>query len=583
MRKLFYYSFVGILLLCACTDDKAVIEISLNKTELTLGEGGSERLVASFNPVGTNLEAHSWKSADPQVASVDETGMVTAIKEGSTKITATALNGGNTATCNVKVVKMVSNVSLNVTDTTLLVGDELQLEAIVYPEDATDKSVNWSTSNNEVATVSSEGLVTSHEVGETVITVSTNDGDHEAKVNIAVVCSPIEIPSMEITETTSNSISLNGEIDVIWNDYDEIGICYSTESEPTIDDKTVWLYATTFNRKITSLSCNTTYNIRFYVRKEGIVYYSQEYSVTTKPLVEFFALEISHLSVNSAVISGFIEVYDSSAEIGICISTSSDVTIEEGEVIKLEESDFLHSDFLHKIENLQSGTTYYLKLYAIVDGTTYYGEETSFTTKSGVVVVPRSIQLNAIFLELEGDGETLNNISGVCYSKSPNPTINDMKMTKITNNEYFVTSLSSGTDYYIRAYSTINGVTTYHQETKIQTVAKTLDKEFGITHSNGALLSLGGVPHTIYQINYNIEEKGVYDIRCFPLGGTDCGDFISGGDSNEQTITSGNGTFSLWIKCDSRITTKRSRVIQFINQTTGVVYSYEDGELIELI
>ena len=94
-------------------------------------------------------------------------------------------------------------------------------------------------------------------------------------------------------------------------------------------------------------------------------------------------------------------------------------------------------------------------------------------------------------------------------------------------------------------------------------------------------MNVGGVPHTIYQIDYNIKEKGIYDIESVPLGGRECGDYISGGDSNEQTISSGKGTFYLWLKGDSDLLTKRSRVMRFINRTTGVVYSYEDGELVE--
>lgn len=582
--KVFYYLFGVCLLLCACNDDdKAAIEISLNKNELLLEEGSSERLVASFNPAGTNLEAHSWKSANPQIASVDETGMVTAIKEGSTKITATALNGGNSATCNVAVLKKiigVSGLSLNVADTTMLVEDELQLEAVVYPENATNKTVSWSSSDEQIATVSSDGVVTAHKVGKVTVTASTDNEDYKAMANIEIVESPIYTSSVEFTEIKSTYVVIKGQITVIWSDYDEIGLCYSTEHSPTIENKTMWLYSASVNRSITALNSNTTYYIRFYMRKDDIVYYSRELTVTTKSLVEFSVPEITYLSVNSAVVSGLIDMDYSSAEKGICLSTSPNVTIENGETITLEEN-----EFSYKVENLNGGTIYYMKLYAVIYGTTYYSDEFSFTTKSGVVVIPTGIQLEALFVRLEGDEETLNNISGVCYSKSPNPTINDLKMEKgwSSDYEYWSSSLSSGTDYYIRAYSTVDGVTTYYEECKIQTIGTTLDKNFGITHAYVGILSLGGVPHTIYQINYNIEENGIYDIRCFPLGGTDCGDFISGGDSNEQTIPSGKGTFSLWIKCDSKITTKRSRVIHFINRTTGVKYAYEDGELIELI
>lgn len=404
--KVFYYLFGVCLLLCACNDDdKAAIEISLNKNELLLEEGSSERLVASFNPAGTNLEAHSWKSANPQIASVDETGMVTAIKEGSTKITATALNGGNTATCNLTVSK--------------------------------------------------------------------------------------------------------------------------------------------------------------------------------RPVARFSVPEITSLSVNSVVVAGTIDVYGDSADKGILLSTSSNATIENGEVIRQEEN-----DFMSKIENLLSATTYFLKLYAVVDGTTYYGEECSFTTKSGVVVIPTCIQLEALFVRLEGDEETLNNISGVCYSKSPNPTINDMKMDKqlFSDNEYWTRSsdMSSGTDYYIRAYSTVNGVTTYHEECKIQTIGTTLDKDFGIVHTFHEITSIDGDSYAVYLMEYNIAEKGIYDVISYVFGGSNNpGDYIMGGDSDLQTISSGKGTFYLYLKRDSDPTTKRSRFIHFINRTTGVKYAFNDYEIIE--
>lgn len=403
--NLFYYLCGVCLLLCACNDDdKAVIEISLNKNELLLEEGSSERLVASFNPAGTNLEAHSWKSANPQIASVDETGMVTAIKEGNTKITATALNGGNTATCNLTVSK--------------------------------------------------------------------------------------------------------------------------------------------------------------------------------RPVARFSVLEINQVSVNSAIVSGGIAVYDSSAEKGILLSTSSNVTIENGDTIRVEEN-----DFTSKIENLQSGTTYYLKLYAVVDGIAYYGEECSFTTRSGVVVIPTGIQLEAFFVQLEGEEEALNDISGVCYSDSPNPTIKDMKMEKMfSSSEYWTRSsdMSSGTDYYIRAYSTVNGVTRYYEECKIQTIGTTLDKDFGIVHTFHEITSIDGGSYAVYLIEYNIEEKGIYDVKSYVFGGSNNpGDYIMSGDSNQQTISSGKGSFYLYLKRDSDPGTKRSRFIHFINRATGVKYAFNDYEIIE--
>lgn len=582
VQQLFRYMCVITIsfLTVACSKDEETEtpEISLNKNELFLEEGSSERLVANFNPSGTNLEAHSWKSTNTDIASVDETGMVTGIKEGNTTIAVIALNGGSSATCNVTVLKKkikITGFSLNVKDTTLIVGENLQLETTISPDDATDKTVSWNTSNDQIATVSAEGVVTAQKVGKVIITAATNDGDYRDTANIAIVNSPIDASSIEITETTSTSVSLKGEVAVMWGEYDEIGLCYSTEHSPTVEDKTMRLYSLSVNRAITTLECNTTYYVRFYIEKDNTVYYSKEFSATTNPLVGFSVPEISYLSVNSAVISGSIDVDDSSVEKGICFSTSPDVKIENGEVIKLVEN-----DFLHKIENLQSGTTYYLKLYAIIEGATHYGEEFSFTTKSGAVIVPYCIQLTSISIGIEGDEETLNTISGVCYSKFPNPTINDMKMVK-SSSEYLATSLSSGTDYYVRAYSTINGETIYYDECKIQTVGETMSKSFGIVHTFFNFMSVGGEAYAVYLIDYNIEEKGVYDVSPFPVGGRNCGDFIMGGRSDGQTIPSGRGTFYLYLKRDSNVLTKRSRQINFINQTTGVKYIFYNGEIIE--
>ena len=136
---------------CAVTVVIPVTSIELNKTSLTLEKGTSETLKATVSPQDATDKEVKWTTSDASVASVDQNGRVTAIKGGDATITASV--GSFTATCEVSVIVPVSSITLNKTELTLLVGDTAQLEATVHPEDATDKTVNWYTSDPEIVSV----------------------------------------------------------------------------------------------------------------------------------------------------------------------------------------------------------------------------------------------------------------------------------------------------------------------------------------------------------------------------------------------------------------------------------------------
>ena len=95
----------------------------------------------------------------------------------------------------------VSSVKLNKTSGTLKTGETLQLRATISPSDAMDDSVTWSSSNKDVATVSSNGLVTAKGPGTAVITVKSNDGGKTATCTITVeeVTSPTETTTTTTT------------------------------------------------------------------------------------------------------------------------------------------------------------------------------------------------------------------------------------------------------------------------------------------------------------------------------------------------------------------------------------------------
>ena len=166
----------------------AVTSVSLDKTSVELTEGDETTLIATVNPDNATNKNVTWKSSDSSVASVSD-GRVTALKTGTAMITVTTVDGGKTATCEVKVVAKtvaVTSVSLDKTSVELTEGDETTLIATVNPDNATNKNVTWKSSDSSVASVS-DGRVTALKTGTAMITVTTVDGGKTATCQVKVI------------------------------------------------------------------------------------------------------------------------------------------------------------------------------------------------------------------------------------------------------------------------------------------------------------------------------------------------------------------------------------------------------------
>ena len=165
-----------------------VESISLDKTSYEMTEGEEFTLTATINPENATNKNVSWSSSNSSVATVDN-GKVTALAPGQTTITAITEDGGKTATCEVIVNKRiyhVENITLNIEEASLMIGDELTLIATISPTNATDKTVIWSSSDPSVVSVDN-GQLTAHKLGTAVITATTQDGGKTASCVISVV------------------------------------------------------------------------------------------------------------------------------------------------------------------------------------------------------------------------------------------------------------------------------------------------------------------------------------------------------------------------------------------------------------
>lgn len=129
----------------------------------------SVQLTAKTLPLETSDSLIFWSSNDESVASVDENGIVCGHKQGNCIITATSVNGGHTAMCMVKVLQPITDIKLDKHEMTVKAGNSIQLKTIVLPNNADNKQVVWTSSNEDIATISMDGIVIAKKPGEVII------------------------------------------------------------------------------------------------------------------------------------------------------------------------------------------------------------------------------------------------------------------------------------------------------------------------------------------------------------------------------------------------------------------------------
>lgn len=182
-----------------------VQSVGLNKTELALEVGKTGTLEAIVEPSDATNKNVIWSSSNPEVATVDN-GVVTTVSAGEAIITVTTEDGAKTATCKVTVNALqtvpVTGVTLDKAELTLKEGSTGTLKATVEPQNATNNTVTWSSSNPEFATVDN-GVVTAVSAGEAIITVTTEDGAKTATCKVTVTPKTVPVSSIQVQGAAS--------------------------------------------------------------------------------------------------------------------------------------------------------------------------------------------------------------------------------------------------------------------------------------------------------------------------------------------------------------------------------------------
>ena len=184
-----------------------VTSVTLDKTDLTLDVNGTAKLNATVKPDDATTKTVTWKSDNEGVAIVDNNGNVTAKAAGTATITATV--DGKSVSCKVTVngqtTVPVASVELNQTTLELIAGKEATLTATVKPDDATNKTVTWSSNNETVATVDNNGKVTAKAAGEAIITAKV--GDKQATCNVKVTAAEVAVESVTLDQSSLELIA----------------------------------------------------------------------------------------------------------------------------------------------------------------------------------------------------------------------------------------------------------------------------------------------------------------------------------------------------------------------------------------
>ena len=219
MKKALFAALCCLLAVSACKKDEQEVHVtgvSVSPATLSLVEGTSDQLRATVTPSDAANKSVSWTSSATAIATVDNTGKVTAVSAGTATITVKTADGGKTATCAVTVttkVIPVTGISIEEGATAEVEeGKTVTLTAKVQPDNATDKTVTWTSSNKAIAIVA-DGVVTGVAAGQAVITAKA--GDKEATCTVTVK-RPEPVDGKSMKEVTADDlgklIGLDGKV-----------------------------------------------------------------------------------------------------------------------------------------------------------------------------------------------------------------------------------------------------------------------------------------------------------------------------------------------------------------------------------
>lgn len=196
MKRITKFLSIAVLTLsfsaCGQTIEQEIYPTSISISGPDIVEVNKDiQLNAIFEPENTNMKKISWAVNDTSIAAINNSGLLTGRGEGNVVVTATSRYISTVTTqYNVTVVKgvvPVSSISLDLSSVKLTIGKSAQLNTTISPSDATNQNVTWSSENNDIVSVTNDGVITANQLGSTTVSVTTEDGGFSDSCTVNVV------------------------------------------------------------------------------------------------------------------------------------------------------------------------------------------------------------------------------------------------------------------------------------------------------------------------------------------------------------------------------------------------------------
>ena len=357
----------------------------------------------------------------------------------------------------------------------------------------------------------------------------------------------VEIQSGNLKAVTYDSAKFSGK--VVSGNAKEIGVCWSLNPNPTVNDSSVGMgnKNRTFDYTITGLQEGTQYYVRAWARtSDDTVVYGEEKTCVTmahgRPVVYITEIldiaEANATIVSKMLVDGGLEI----SEYGIVYGTEEGVDAQNGQKVVLDVASI---DVKTLVEGLVDNQTYYVKSYAIANGETFYSKEVSFITEMyafpTLEIETENVTGDSFDAKVKATSGTPLPVLeyGLVYSTASEPTLENA--TKVVfgegdgENILSIDGLTDDTAYYVRPYAINKNGVSYGEEIVVLTLSKkamisTIETSFVTAHRAkvaGEILSLGLVdaPITEAGICWSTSPSPTVDDSTVQSTATEVGEF----------------------------------------------------------
>ena len=285
----FIVSIIAIIIYMIIYNNVGIKKIVLENNSISISIGESKKINYTIEPVEASNQAIKWNSSNPNIAIVDDKGIVKGISVGDTDIIISTPNDKVVVKCHITVLDTkAQRIILSMTEKTLKVGDKTKLSVTIIPSTVTNQNIIYESTNQNIVTIDNKGNIEAIKEGTADIIVKEVNSNLEAKCKIVVEKVPektqentIKIDRESAELLVGNTITLklivtpSKEVNVIWNSSNSNIATVDNTGKVVAKSKGVTtISATALGKTVTSKITVSDININsFNIHNDAVVAY----------------------------------------------------------------------------------------------------------------------------------------------------------------------------------------------------------------------------------------------------------------------------------------------------------------------